>query len=109
MVRIDIDITDGCITRLWSQGHDEVGPGELSLVCGIVSAILRTAVRLVESREEITWCGEAPNPGEMFLLIEECPVETKAWLQGITDFILKGIGDLQTDFPDKVTLNVRSD
>ena len=108
MIRVDIEFDEGgCLSLLTVRGHDKAASGKESLVCGIVSAFSRTAAMLVEAADGISWRGQADKPGELYLSIQDYPAEMKDWLRGITEFVLKGMGDLHKESPDSLFVQTR--
>lgn len=106
MVRIQAETAGGCLRRLSISGHGPATREGASLPCGIVSALGRTAARMLEKQNEIQWSGDAPEPGALWIVIENIPEGLIRRMEGITDFLLAGFGDVADDFPDIVQLTV---
>lgn len=50
----------------------------------------------------------APRPGELEISVTDFPIDVKGHLTGITDFLLKGLCDTVTDYPDSLKLNINN-
>jgi len=52
--------------------------------------------------------GGAGRPGEMRLRLSPQAAHDPEWLRGVTDFFLRGMKDLQDEFPREVVLQVET-
>jgi len=50
----------------------------------------------------------ATHPGEMTMVLEERTGTHGEWLRGVTDFLVRGMSDLEREFPDQVALLVET-
>ncbi len=50
--------------------------------------------------------GGAGSPGEMRLVVSPGADAGSGWLRGVTDFLLRGVNDLQDEFPKEIVLRV---
>ncbi len=107
MVRVRVETDGVCLRRLSVRGHDTSPREGESLPCGIVSALARTAARLLEKDEDIQWSGDAPEPGVFWIDVENVPEHRKERMAGITGFLLTAFGDVEHDFPEIVQLEVK--
>ncbi len=97
---------DGCLASFRAQGHSENGPAGRNIACAAVSQMLRTAGRLLCAAEGLQAAGSADAPGEMRLSVPRDAKVDRAWLRGVTDFLLKGLGDLAAEFPREIAISV---
>jgi uncharacterized protein YsxB (DUF464 family) len=107
LVRVRVETAGECLRRLSVRGHDTSPRRGESLPCGIVSALARTTAGLLEKDKDIQWSGDAPEPGILWIDIENVPEHRKERMAGITGFLLKGFGDVEHDFPEIVQLEVK--
>ncbi len=98
---------DGCLESFRAAGHSDLGGKGADTVCAAVTVLLRTAGRLLESDALLGAEGEAPEPGAMRLRLPEPPDDRRERVRGVTDFLVRGLRDLQAEFPDRVELSIR--
>ena len=79
----------------------------MNIACAAVTTLLRTAGRLCTAHGIIQE-GGADMPGEMRLRISQRPDPDPQWLRGVTDFLLRGMKDLQDEFPREVVVQVET-
>ena len=76
-----------------------------NIACAAATVLLRTAGR-VFAEHGVPHHGGAGTPGEMRLVVTPgAPAET-GWLRGVTDYLVRGMTDLQTEFPKEIALRV---
>ena len=106
MVRILVALSpDGLLRRFEAEGHAGAEAWGQNIACAAVTAMLRTAGRLCAERG-ITLAGGAGEPGEMRLILSAGAAPEAGWLRGVTDFLLRGVKDLQDEFPEEIALRV---
>ena len=106
MVRILISLSpDGHLHGFEAEGHAGVTVRGQNIACAAVTTLLRTAGRLCAERG-ITVAGGAGEPGEMRLILSAGAAPEGGWLRGVTDFLLRGVKDLQDEFPKEIALRV---
>lgn len=103
-IRVRLD-EHGCLREFRACGHARLSRAGEDILCAAVTVLLRTCARLLGSRLGQT-AADAPEPGEMTLVLEASPPERIEWLRGITDFLLAGVAGLQKDYPDRLTVNI---
>ena len=65
--------------------------------------------RAVSARREESWRGQMRRqPGEMAMVLTDRGEDRGDWLRGVTDFLVRGMSDLEREFPDKVVLHVET-
>jgi uncharacterized protein YsxB (DUF464 family) len=96
---------DGCLRGLRASGHAGSGARGEDLVCAAATALLRTASRLLYQRAGLSVSGGAPAPGEMSLEVDGVwGGEPGLWLRGVTDFLITGLQDLQSEHPRRLEI-----
>jgi uncharacterized protein YsxB (DUF464 family) len=105
-VRILLAVSpDGLLRRFEAEGHAGAKAAGSNIACAAVSMLLRTAGRLCAERG-LALDGGAGNPGEMRLVLSPEPGTGSGWLRGVTDFLLRGVKDLEDEFPKEIVLRV---
>lgn len=105
-VRLELD-AHGLLSSLETEGHAAVLSGSESVPCAAVSALVRTAARLIEAREGVEHRGGAPSPGSMSIRIQRVPRRQRSWLLGVTDYLVAGVQDVERDYPDDCRVDIR--
>lgn len=88
-----------CLTELTVQGHAAKGERESSIPCAAVSALTGTVARLIDTCDGIISNGSAAKPGEMQIRIKEIEEKSNEWLQGVTDFLVFGLKEVEREYP----------
>ena len=85
------------------RGRDAAGG---NIACAAATVLLRTAGRLC-AEHGVPYAGGARGAGrdEAGRLALEAASEI-GWLRGVTDFLLRGMKDLQEEFPKEIILRV---
>lgn len=110
MIRIFVEVDrQGCLRRYTATGHAGAGGRGEDLTCAAVTALLRTAARLLYRQKDLGVRGAAPEAGQMEVKISGVPASCRMWLQGITDFLISGIRDVQEERPGEVMLEIESE
>jgi uncharacterized protein YsxB (DUF464 family) len=107
MIRVVLDVdADGGLRRLDATGHALAPKGQVSVVCGAVSALLRSVAGLFLDTPGIDVSGEAPATGVLNLSIERVATDRKEFLAGITALLIRSLEDVAGDEPDEVSLKI---
>ena len=107
MIQIEIRLDQrGALLGFTVSGHAGSAPKGEDLVCAAVTVLFRTAARLLQLQPDIRIRGDASDSGRMQLRIEQLPAEKRQWLDGLSDFLLRGSRDLQEESPKAIALNV---
>ncbi len=77
-----------------------------NIVCAAVTVLVRTAARLLENRQGVRVSGGPGERGEFSLEVESIEQGAVEFVRATGDFLLQGIRDLQTEFPEDCTLTV---
>ena len=107
MLHVRLELSkEGLLKRFDAQGHagDDLGK---NVVCAAATVLLRTAGRECLARGIVAG-GNAARPGEMAMVLRDTGDDRGGWLRGVTDFLLRGMSDLQKEFPEKVALRVET-
>lgn len=99
MINIALTIDKrGCLKEFEAAGHAE------NIVCAAVTMLLRTTAKLVYDNSHIQAAGSKGDPGEMWLKIHSYNHKALDWFLGITEFCVKGLYDLQEEYPEQVLI-----
>lgn len=98
---------DGCLEAFRASGHSSRGGRGNDVVCASATVLLRTAGRLLEAEPGLRARGDAPEPGKMRLRLGRAPEAQRGRVRGITDFLVRGLLDLRSEYPDIVSLEIR--
>jgi uncharacterized protein YsxB (DUF464 family) len=103
LIRIAIQIgKEGCLKALEADGHSLRGKAGTDIVCASASAFLQTIARLYYVEEGVILEGSAEREGHMSLYCVTLPPEKVERMKGMTDFLLLGLNDLKSDFPENI-------
>ena len=75
-------------------------------MCAAVTVLFRTAARVLELQPDIRIRGSASENGRMEFQIEELPALRQDWMVGLSDFLVRGVRDLQEENPKAIVLQV---
>ncbi len=75
-------------------------------VCGIISLMARSVARVTAARPGWTVDGNALEPGNLSLVINERPEDTDEWLRGVTDTLLQALADVAGEYPGSVSVHI---
>ena len=105
MISVSISLDKhGIVSSLAASGHAVSGEPGYNIICAAFTVLTRTAARLFESENGIDFTGDAVTPGDMGFCINGVNPDKLNWAKGVTDFLLIGIKDLETEFPDECSL-----
>jgi uncharacterized protein YsxB (DUF464 family) len=109
VIDVFLDLSpEGLLRGFRALGHAEGAVGS-NIACAAVTTLLRTAARLCAERG-IVEDGEASGPGEMrVVLSRRAEGVSSGWLGGVTEFLLRGLGDLQGEYPGEVAMRIAQD
>ena len=108
MIEITIRLNEsGVISGVRAAGHSEAAAKGQDIVCASASILFRTLGRILEGKEGIVLEGSADSRGEFFLDIVSCRRELHGWLKGVTSFILAGLKDLETEYPEELSVSIK--
>jgi uncharacterized protein YsxB (DUF464 family) len=61
---------------------------------------------MLDIEDDIEIEGSAQDEGSVFFTILRIPDSKKEWLKGISDFFIRGIEDLYSEYPSDVYLEI---
>lgn len=97
---------NGMMRRATAAGHALGLQKGDNIVCAAVTILLRTAARLLESKNGVDVSGGPGARGEFSLTIESVDQDRVEFVKTTGDYLLRGIRDLQAEFPGECTLQV---
>jgi len=97
-----------CIVELTVQGHAPKRDRESSIPCAAVSALTGTVARLIDTRDGIISNGSADKPGELQIRIKEIEKKSVEWLQGVTDFLVFGLKEVEREYPSECSVLMKT-
>jgi uncharacterized protein YsxB (DUF464 family) len=98
--------TDGCLTEICLEGHAGYAGAGSDIVCSAVTALIRTAARLVSNRSGIDLDDIQSEPGKLGFRIIRYSSECEQWLKGVTEYCLLGLQDLEEEFGRHLTIRM---
>ena len=105
MIEVVVRIgSDGLMNRVRAQGHSGLGIAGTDVVCAAVTALLRTAARVLESDSLVQVDGAASRRGDLEFEVREVPDSRRQWFRGVQDSLLFGIADIAAEEPGHCSL-----
>jgi uncharacterized protein YsxB (DUF464 family) len=101
MIKIDAVLDEAGLLRSCTVSGHAVKP-----VCGAVSILMKTALRVLFKREGIETQGGASAPGVFWMNIEDCTREGRDFLCAIGTFLMEGLLSIAKDYPDCCIMNI---
>jgi uncharacterized protein YsxB (DUF464 family) len=103
-IHLELD-EDRCLKNLKVSGHEQLKGQDYAIVCTAVTFLFRTVAHAVTNKKELAALLNAPKPGILELRIDKHHEKWIDWLKGVTDILLTGIFDLQTEYPGAIKFN----
>jgi uncharacterized protein len=97
----------GLLRGFTAAGHAGAAARGANVPCAAATVLLRTTGRLCAARG-VALEGAAEQPGRMSLRLSPHAGEDAGWLRGLTDFLMRGLQDLQDEFPREVVVQVET-
>jgi len=94
----------GLLRRFSAQGHAGGDLGR-NVACAAATILLRTTHHACTERG-IVDSRQADRPGEMAVVLGKRAETHAEWLRGVTDFLVRGMRDLEREFPHEIALLV---
>jgi uncharacterized protein YsxB (DUF464 family) len=103
MLEIRIETSGNHIKSYSAMGHS-------NNTCGVVSSVSRTFVMLAKDIPGVTVKCDAPREGELSFEVfkSDLSLQISVYLAGFSQFLLKAIYDLGTEFPDEVKVIIKN-
>jgi uncharacterized protein YsxB (DUF464 family) len=107
VIRIDIKQDErGCIRSCYVEGHSFLTrPGE-DILCAAVTVLLRTVHRVLYSDKGVGFKGSDPESGKMSFIMKWIPEIKVSRMQGISDYLIRGLKDLEAEYPDRLKVSI---
>lgn len=107
MVEIVVALDDaGLLRGIHLDGHAGDAPAGANPACAAVTLVARTVARMLAARTGWTVDGDAPEPGNLSLDVIRRPGDTDEWLRGVTDTLLQALADIDTEYPEAVSVSL---
>ena len=107
MIEVKLQVRDGRVVRVSSRGHAEGSPAGENILCAAVSVLIRSFARAVEDAPGIESEGGAPEPGILDLTVLRIGKEKEEWFEGLSHFLVRGLRDLEGEYPEKLRIQTR--
>lgn len=109
MIKVELVFDGQSMRSFKALGHAVTSEGQLSMVCGAFSLLLKSFSSLMENRDSMQCHLEAPEPGAFgFELIHASEVDLR-WYSGVCDMLIQGALALVDQFPEDIELNIRGE
>ena len=96
--------SNGLLQSVRASGHAGDDAAGRNVACAAAMALLRTAGALLY--EAGTAGGSARRPGSLRFTVAVPAGADASWLRGVSDFLLRGLQDLQKEHPSAVAVTV---
>ncbi len=107
MIIIDIKLSkNNTIKSFKASGHALFSKFGSDIVCAAVTCLLRTTANLLNNEKKIKVRGKSEEPGQMEMFLIKYPEDRQEWIIGITDFLIKGLLDLEKEYPKRLNINI---
>ncbi|MDR1389214.1 MAG: ribosomal-processing cysteine protease Prp [Treponema sp.] len=101
---------DGLLRSCVISGHAGAGSKGGDVVCAAVSALARTAVKVLGERKGLEARGEALQRGSMSLKVGPALREAdRVFLSAAGAFLLEGLGSVAAEYPQNCTMSVTTE
>jgi len=97
-----------CLIDLDVSGHAGHGEKGYDIVCSAVTVLSRTAGRILISRFGENCMFESGERGSFKLKVLKIDEGKREWTEGITEFLLNGLSDLEREYPACIKLEIIS-
>ncbi len=87
-----------------AEGHAGNVIAGNNIICAASTVLLRSAYRALSLKSGIKTDITAEIEGELYFRIIDYRVDHAEWLKGITDYLITGLKDLESEFPDSVRI-----
>lgn len=104
-IRATVDAS-GVLRTLTADGHAGLAARGQDPACAAASVLLLTAARTIEASAGFVVGGQTERPGSLQLEVVSRDGDVIEYGRGITDMLLKGVGDLAAEYPDHVRLTI---
>ena len=102
-VRINLD-SEGCLREIDARGHSYNTLEGKNVLCGAFTVMVKNVAKVIYSDTEIQSDGNAESPGNLWFKVKTVPESKKEWLKGITDILIAGLFDLESQFKGEINV-----
>ncbi|MDR0525271.1 MAG: ribosomal-processing cysteine protease Prp [Spirochaetaceae bacterium] len=107
MIKITAEVdNEGILKTCGIAGHAEGGPKGKDPVCGAVSALAGTALRVLAKETGVFLRADVSTRGQLKLETEYAP-EGKAFLFAVGAFLLEGLQFVSEEYPNHCTIHIK--
>lgn len=107
MLRVQVAIDDsGVLASMSADGHTGIAERGSDPVCAAASVLLLTAARTIETARGFDVEGGTERRGTLWLTVRTVASESREYGRGVTEMLVKGMGDLAQKYPDHVGLTI---
>lgn len=92
----------GCIRNCNVEGHSFLAKPGTDVLCAAVTVLLRTTHRILYVDKGIGFKGSARESGKMSFTLKWIPEVKVSRMQGISDFLIRGLKDLEAEYPGRL-------
>lgn len=108
MIRVSIRVDgSGLLRRVDVSGHAAFEVAGKDIVCASVTALVRSAVRVLEIDSRFAIQGNTEAPGQLFFSVGSVDPAGDEYLRGVSSFLILGLGDIASEFPDRCMIEVK--
>ena len=100
---------NGMLRSCTAEGHAGFAEKGHDIVCAAVSSILRTVLALLEKTPTVRLLVNTPEPGKLFFCVQDKDKADNALLIHCGDFLQQGLGLLQDEYPEHVSLKEKTE
>ena len=100
---------NGMLRSCEAKGHAGFAEKGQDIVCAAVSSILRTVLALLEKTPTVRLLVNTPEPGNLFFCVQDNDKADNALLIHCGDFLKQGLGLLQDEYPEHVSLKEKTE
>jgi uncharacterized protein YsxB (DUF464 family) len=97
-----------CLVDLDVNGHAGYGEKGYDIVCSAVTVLSRTAGRILISQFNKNCTFESAERGSFKLKLGKIDEGKREWTEGVTEFLLNGLSDLEKEYPACIKLEIIS-
>ena len=105
ILKIDICLNSNNIIKyVTAEGHAGETLARENIICAAVSVLIRSAYRTIVKNSKVEACITAKNEGSLYFRVIQYEDSQIEWLKGITDYLMTGIKDIETESPDSIKI-----
>jgi uncharacterized protein YsxB (DUF464 family) len=109
MIQIEVVLDEAdLLVSCGVSGHAGAGPRGSDMVCAVVSALTRAAVRTLSGREGIAVRGDAPERG-VFWLETDYSEGGREYLAAAGTFLLEGLRSVAEVYPQFCNMSIHTE